>query len=186
MKKNIIAISLTSFALIAGAIVLIQQVASNRNENITKDHSPTVTTAPGDCYFVWATRELPELTAIFQEAVRDIQPEAQARAQAYGEDCIYADGRTEFGALETDFYIRLPVARLDDEQVMGKWIEQLMPVLERIPPDQVPGPQPGFVEFNFVVSESEALFLRVSIDRYNHQARQLTGAELFRFFHENP
>src|SRR5512134_2454021 len=56
--------------------------------------SPTPT-ASGDasqnCGYQWAYQDLPELSGSLQQSIQEIQPGAQARAYAFGENCILAD-----------------------------------------------------------------------------------------------
>ena len=191
-------------ALLAGAGILIQQCTrfphrsqsetpsltaqTSQSKSISTSETSTAifTLAYEGCYFVWSSHELTEVSASLQKDLQDLQSKAQARATAFGEDCIYADGRSEFGAAETDFYITLFVDDFSDEQGMGEWMSRVMPLLENIPPDQIQGPQPGFVEFTFKTSGVDNLILRVPIAEYLSKAKGLSGAALFRHFHPEP
>ena len=55
------------------------------------------------CGYQWAYEDMPELSKQLQEEITTLAAEARAWATAFGEDCVYADGRREFGAIETDF-----------------------------------------------------------------------------------
>jgi hypothetical protein len=145
--------------------------------------SPTFTPTFEGCYYNWAYKDLPELTEKVNSAIRALDPDASAYAQAFGEDCIYADGHSTFGAMETDFYIRLPAAELSDEEAFGNWIGQVMPVVLNLPPDEVPGPTPGSVEFRFTKSDVEQIIVRVPIRQYREAGAGKTGVELFRWFY---
>lgn len=128
---------------------------------LTETPSPTAEYKP--CYFVWAYQDLPEISADFQAAVQAILPEAEARANAYGENCVAEDGSYTFGAMETDFYVTIPVADLTDKETLGAIVEQvLVIVIEQFPYPMVPGPQDGFVEFSFVAG-TETHILRAPI-----------------------
>ena len=48
------------------------------------------------------------------------------------------------------------------------------------------GGQPGRVDFEFRTSDSRSLFLVVSIEKYQREAKSLAGAQLFRLFYNNP
>jgi hypothetical protein len=61
-----------------------------------------------------------------------------------------------------------------------------MDVITKLPSDELSGPQPGRVEFEFSKSESETRFLNVSIAKYKTQAAGLSGSELFKLFSNNP
>jgi hypothetical protein len=124
------------------------------------------------------------LTNTFDAEIKKLNPEAAAHASAFGEDCVYADGRKVFFGIETDFYIELPVTDLTDFKTFGNWIEQTMPVVMSMPPDKVEGPQLGFVEYRFMKNDGEQLIVRVPIQEYNNSARGKTGEELFQFFYK--
>ena len=112
--------------------------------------------------------------------------DGNARAQAFGEDCVYSNGESEFHALETDFYVTLMVDDLSDEDELGDWISRIMPELEKIPRDKLMGPQEGFCEFKFTQNDDEFVIVRVPLDKYRTEANRLKGAELYRLFSEKP
>ncbi len=86
------------------------------------------------CAYVWASQALPDVSAEFDTAVRELIPEATGGAQAYGENCVYGDGHATFGAMETDFYVSLDVPDLNDEQALGDEMAKIMVmVLKRFP-----------------------------------------------------
>lgn len=142
---------------------------------------PTYTPA-GGCGFMWATHDNPELSAIFGEKIKAIDPNATAYASSFGEDCVYADDTSTFGAMETDFYVRLPVAELSDKDALGNFAVQVMEIVLQIPRDQVPGPNYGFVEFTFEQSEADRKIVRIPINRYLNEAQGKTSAELIQLF----
>lgn len=151
------------------------------------DPSPTVSTnAYGGCGYQWAYQDDPELTAKLDDAVRLLNPAASARAQQFGEDCVYEDGHSTFSALETDFYAHLPIEDLTDNEAFGNWIAQVMPLITQIPRSELQGNNYGFVEFWFDKSESEHLVVRVPIQKYLDEGQGKTGTELLQLFLEIP
>lgn len=141
--------------------------------------TPTVTAEYKPCYFVWATQELPEIQQEFQSAVQGLFPEAEARANAYGENCVAEDGSFTFGAMETDFYISVPVKDTSDDAALGEIVERVVRlVFERFPRPKVPGPMDGFVEFSFA-AESGNRVIRVKLALARELLEKgLRGAEL--------
>jgi hypothetical protein len=148
----------------------------------TVDISPTYE----GCAFVEASQNLPDLSAKVVTLLQGVDPALTGSAYAYGENCLYADGHSTFSARETEFRVKVPVTDLKDEKSLGDWIARVMDVITRISPDELSGPQPGRVEFEFSKSESETLFLNVSISKYKSQASGLSGSELFKLFSNNP
>lgn len=144
--------------------------------------TPTLAHANEGCGYTWAYHDDPALTEKFDKAVRDINPDASARAELFGEDCVYADGSSVFSAMETDFYVQLPVDDLTNEEAFGNWIAQVMSFTTQIPEDEIQG-NDGFVEFSFIKSETERIIFRVPIATYLADAKDKSGTELYRFFH---
>jgi hypothetical protein len=138
------------------------------------------------CAYVWASQELPSLSKNIYQALQGLDPNLTGNAYAYGENCVYADGRSTFGAMETDFRVKVKVPDLKDERSLGDRISQVMGVITHLPADQVPGGEPGRVEFDFSKSDTEDLLLNVSIAKYQQDAAGLSGAELFKLFNNNP
>ena len=141
--------------------------------------------AQGNCAYQWAYKDAPELTKFIDDAVKALNQEASARAQYYGEDCVYADGTSTFSAMETDFYIRLPVDDLSQEEDFGNWVAQVMEIAIQIPREELSGNY-GFVEFWFEKSETEYITFRVPIQQYIDKARGESGVELFQLFYSQP
>jgi hypothetical protein len=121
------------------------------------------------------------LTKKLNAAVQAINPAASARAQLFGEDCVYADKPSTFGVMETDFYVRTPADDLTNEESFGNRIAQVMPIVAEIPRGEIQGNY-GFVEFWFEKSEAEHVIVRVPIQKYLDEAQGKTGAELFTMF----
>jgi len=151
--------------------------------------APPETPTPGayaGCYYVWATRELPQLSQKFNRLLQEINPDLAGSAYAFGEDCVYEDGHSDFLAKETDFRVFVSVKSLRDEAALGTWILVAMRALDELPPAEIPGPQPGRVEFTFEKNKAEELRLQVSIREYRDLPPDLSPAEIFRKFHINP
>ena len=134
---------------------------------------------PGKCAYTWAYQDLPELSEQVQAAIRELRPQAEAHASAFGEDCKHADGRVNFLAMETDFYVTLPVSEVDDTAELGGWARRTLDLLlERFPTGETPGPQPGRVTLRFV-SEGEERNLVVPVSEYLALPGDLSDAALF-------
>jgi hypothetical protein len=137
------------------------------------------------CAYTWAYHDAPELTEELDAAVKALNPEASARAQFFGEDCVYADGHSTFAAMETDFYVQLPADDLTDEEGLGNWMAEVMPVVAQIPREKIRGNY-GFVEFLFGNLEAEHVIVRTPIQNYLNKATNKTGADLFRCYSATP
>jgi len=148
--------------------------------------STEITPTSGNCAYVWASQELPNLSQKVYQALQAVDPNITGNAYAYGENCVYSDGHSTFGAMETDFRVKISVQDLKDENALGDWIARVMGVITNLPPDELSGPQLGRVEFAFSKSETENLFLNVSISKYRKQPPGLTGSELYRILNSNP
>jgi len=140
----------------------------------------------GGCGYQWASKDLTDLSAQLDVAIKTIDANAKGRASAFGEDCVHANGDTTFGAMETDFYIQQAVTNLSDLETFGNWIVQAMQIIEALPDDLIAGPGPGFVEFSFIKNDSEHVIVRVPIQKYQTEATGKSGEELFRLFYTNP
>jgi hypothetical protein len=179
MKQNrnwIVAIILT---VTAGAAAVIQSQVT-KNADSTAEPLP-ITATTEMCAYMWATHDAPELTDKFNAVISGLDKNASANAKFYGEDCVYTDGRSTFGVMETDFYVRLTVSDMKDAEAFGNWMTKVMSVVTQIPRAEIQGNY-GFVEFSFIKSEPERLAIRVPIQVYVDQAQGMTGVELFDFF----
>ncbi|MBL8103229.1 MAG: hypothetical protein JNM02_11900 [Anaerolineales bacterium] len=192
-KRNwVIGIILSATA----AFVALQNVAAPTHEvetpqavitlTASPEPSPTVAEGYGGCGYMWAYHDDPELTRKVDEAIRQLNPAASARAQQFGEDCVYADGHSTFGAMETDFYVQLPIEDLTDNDLFGNWIAQVMTMVTEIPREEIQGGKYGFVEFSFEKSDTERLIVRVPIEKYLENGQGKTGTELLQLFIETP
>jgi hypothetical protein len=140
---------------------------------------PTTLPNPQDCGYQWANQDLPELSSSFQTSIQALQPEAQANAYAFGENCIRSDGSIAgFGAMETDFNVTLHVTDLTNESDLGEWVVKVMQVIENIPPEQIAGPQPGRVSLIFQSSGDQKI-VNFSINQYQALAPGLSNPEIY-------
>jgi hypothetical protein len=147
---------------------------------------PTATYTPTPAYegcgYMWAYHDDVELSARINEAIQTINPSSSARAQLFGEDCVYADGHATFSAMETDFYIQLSVEDLTAEEELGNWIKQVMDLIIELPQEDI-ARRKGFVEFSFIQDKTEQIIVRVTIDDYLNNPPILSGSGLFRKFY---
>jgi hypothetical protein len=134
---------------------------------------------------MWANQPLPDLSNEFNRALSDVFLNAEGYAQAYGENCVTSGGEVaRFLAMETDFNITLQVEDLEDTQVLGELIEQVMAVLADFPTDETPGPQPGYVGITFETPEDSINLWVMRAKIETALADGLRGAELFKLLQE--
>ena len=144
----------------------------------------TPTTEP--CAFVEATQNLPDVTSQVDQAIKQLQPDANGRAEAYGENCVYASsGQSTFSAMETDFYITVNVQNLNDSNELGTWIVNTMKIIDAVPPDSIAGPQAGFVEFTFKTTDDQKN-LRVPISQFNELPADINPSDVIPTLFLNP
>jgi len=136
------------------------------------------------CAFVWANKDLSELSETLENEIHLIDSAATARAVAFGENCVYSDGHSTFGAIETDYYITTTVADISDYESFGNWISQTVPIVQTIS-EAASGPHDGYIEYTFRSSESDSFSVRVPLDNYEEKTKGLTGEDLFLLF-QNP
>jgi nitrate reductase NapAB chaperone NapD len=148
--------------------------SSNSDGEIT-----AVPLTPTDCGYQWSNQDLPRLASSFQQSIQDLQPEAEANAYAYGESCIRTDGSVvSFTATETDFNVTLHVDDLANQSVLGRWIVQVMQVIEAIPAAQIEGPRPGRVTIVFQSNVSQNI-LSFDISQYKNLPGGLNHEEVY-------
>ena len=145
------------------------------------------TSAPANegCGYQWASKDLPDLSNKFLQAIQQLQPAAQANASAFGEDCVYADGHADFSAMETDFNITLQVSSLTDANECGEWIVKVMQVIVDIPKEELVGPRPGRVGMVFQAG-TEQKNLNFYIERYQALPEGLSNAEICQSLQQGP
>jgi hypothetical protein len=160
---------------------LTKLVATLATPHIDQSPDGAITTAPPTfegCAYMWAYKDMPELSSSFQQSIQTLQPEAQANAYTFGEDCIHTDGSVTFLAKETDFNITLQVDDLSNESDLGEWIVKIMQVIETIPPDQIVGPRPGRVSLEFR-SSNDQMFVNFYVNQYQSLPFGLSNAEIY-------
>lgn len=156
--------------------------------------TPTPTTAPptatlpttavagySDCWWNWARQPLPDLSRRVQDALDATGiAGASVYVEAYGENCY--DGESNavqyFAAMETDFYVTLPVEDLEDIAALGELVEGVLAVLDGFPPQSTPGPQPGRVSITLVAGETEGHLSFGFAEVAKARKRGLSGATL--------
>jgi hypothetical protein len=181
MKKRTIGILAILAAAGASVFALAQGTLTPETAPATPGTPSPIAAAPSQpCAYTWAYENLPDVTAELQAAIEKILPEAEARATAFGEDCVAQDGSATFSAMETDFYLRIPVADLNDDETLGSFVEQVLSITDRFASPRIPGPKEGFVEFTFL-NETEQRIVRVQIPLGKQMRGQgLHGAELLK------
>ena len=104
---------------------------------------------------------MPELTDRLQAALDAAGiPGATATAYAFGENCLDQSGTVRrFARMENDFDIRLEVADLQDLDALGNLMEQVLAVLDVLPPESDPPPQPGRIGLKFSTRNIEGIWL---------------------------
>jgi hypothetical protein len=97
------------------------------------------------------------------------------------------DGQiVNFLTMETDFYVLVAVQSLDEYETFGNRSAAVMQRVETLPDDLIPGPMPGFVEFQFKKSSSESFGVQVPIRQYKEVSQGKTGKGLFDLFYTKP
>jgi hypothetical protein len=156
---------------------------------ITPEFVPTalpITPTYEGCAYVWASQEMPQLSREFNAELQALSTDATGLAYAYGENCVYADGRSTFSAMETDFRVGIKVVDVHDEAALGDWMQKVMQVVLAIPESKLKGTHSGRVDFDFKQPDPAEVFVSVPIDKYRSEAQGLQGAELFRYFYTGP
>lgn len=179
IKKRIVGLFAILTAAAASLFALRQGTLSANPTLPPTEPPPTSAAANQPCAYTWAYHDLPEVSAEFESAVKALIPEAEAHVTAFGEDCLDADGRAvSFGAMETDFYVFIPVLELNDNKRMGDLIAKILPILDLFPLSKVSGPNEGFVEITFHAGEDQRVF-RIPLPRGRQLREQgLRGGEL--------
>ncbi len=116
---------------------------------------PTETPTTGPCGFAWASQSLPELSEQLLTRLNEAGlPVVTARAEAYGENCLYSDGTLAyFAAMQTDYRITLAVETLSDAASLGDLLEQTLEIINGFPVRETPGPNPGYIGITFQAGE---------------------------------
>jgi hypothetical protein len=148
--------------------------------------APLATTLSNEaCGYQWASKDLPELSSKFLQAIQQLQPSAQANAYAFGEDCLYVDGHTDFSAMETDFNITLQVGNLADANECGEWVVKVMRVIADIPKEELVGSRPGKVNM-ILQAGTEQKNINFYIERYQSLPEGLNNAQVCNSLQQGP
>lgn len=157
-----------------GSTVAPEAESARETETPSQDHPYT------ECAFAWAREPLADLSKEFDEALKEVHPQVSGRAEAYGENCLNDQGEVaRFLAMETDFYVTLQVKDLEDKQALGELIEQVLTVVARFPPEDTPGPQPGYVRITFVSRGDELRLWFTQVEAKAVLGQGLQGEELY-------
>jgi hypothetical protein len=143
----------------------------------------TTTSDYRPCVFQWATQPLPDLTIQLAETLAQAGLEtSSARAEAYGENCIDENGQVVyFATKETDFWVVFKVPSLDEEAELARLLEAALTVLDQFPPEETPGPQPGYIGIAFENTSGGLINLWFQVSRSDELRKQgLGGVELLK------
>ncbi len=180
--------------VLALCILLLTACASTGQvQTAIPSGAPVATTTPlpitpmiEPCAYVEATQNLPDATSQVDQAIKQLQPNASGRAEAYGENCVYTgSGQSTFSAMETDFYITVNVKSLKDDNELGSWILSSMKIIKALPSDSIAGPQAGFVEFTFKTTNDQKK-LRMPISQYNELPSDINASDVIPTLFSNP
>ncbi|PWH18674.1 MAG: hypothetical protein DDG60_00130 [Anaerolineae bacterium] len=146
----------------------------------------TPTETVNTCAFVWASQDLTQLSEQLLKQLKEAElPVRVARASAYGENCVFGDGRIErFVARQTDFYITLEIDTLNNPITLGKLLEQTLDVIDGLPLDKILGSNPGQIGITFRAGDTEdnLWFERTRAKTLREQG--LSGAALYQALKE--
>jgi hypothetical protein len=144
------------------------------------ENAPAQDFTTNECAYVWAHKPLPDLSNDFGEELKEIQLQVDGYAEAYGENCVDSQGDVvNFLAMETDFYVTLEVKGLEDKEILGELIEQVLAVVARFPVEDTPGPQLGYVGITFKAPGDELRLWFTQSDAEAALENGLHGEELF-------
>jgi len=115
------------------------------------------------CGYQWAYQPLPEVSQQYQHLFDEAGiSEVILRAEAFGENCLNADQSVQrFLPMQTDLYLKIPVSDLTPETI-GTWFGKILPILEQVSPDSLPGPMSAsaYITFEFTAN-GEIMNLRL-------------------------
>jgi len=134
------------------------------------------------CAYVWATKDLPDETALVQEALQKAGLGlVEVTLNAYGENCVDTQNKkvVSFATLQTDFYFNVPVNDLNDLNELGNWTAQILEVVRQFPPGKIPGSNPGQCGLTFQTIESETVLRFPSEVGLRALDAGLSGAALY-------
>jgi hypothetical protein len=113
---------------------------------------------PFPCAYAWANKDLPDDTAVLQEALKKANlGVVEAALSAYGENCVdtSTDTIVRFSAIQTDFFFSIPVKDINNRREKGDWAEKILRVVAQFPPGKVPGTNPGYIALVYSDGKNE-------------------------------
>ncbi len=110
-------------------LMSLMLVACNLARPATATAIVTAPPTTDQCYYVWAYKDLPKASQEFQQALQKAIPEATSSVYEYGETCVYADGHSSFGAMESDINIAIPMDDMRDDKAISLYVEKVLPLL---------------------------------------------------------
>jgi len=178
----------------SGPIIITQivdvqtSVVPPSSQTSTQEPSATPPPTAASCAFVEGRLALEELSGQFLDQLKSAGlPVEKARAEAYGENCVAADGsQVRFAAKETDFYLTLNVTDLLDEAALGALLERALAIVELFPVGQTPGPNPGYVGVAFTAGADIQNLWFTRSQANDLRIQGLKGAELYRALKGTP
>ncbi|MFZ1042211.1 MAG: hypothetical protein WCA79_17640 [Anaerolineales bacterium] len=172
--------------LLAAACTPIEQVPATVPTLAPVATPIPITPTLGNCAFVEATQNLPDLTSQVDKAMKELQSGASGRAEAFGENCVYANrGQSVFTAKETDFYFTVNANNLNNNEELGTWIINVMKIIDALPSGSISGPQAGFVEFTFETKDDQKI-LHIPINKYRNLPVDIKPADVVKTLFSNP
>ncbi len=179
MKK--LAFFLLLAALLTGCTFPLWPSASGPNGVPTVSIDMTKT----PCRWAMTYQPLYEISTDVQLAVRNAVPDAESSVRAYGAKCVDKEGKAlTFTANQTNFYIVVPVADLNDDETLGQTADKILKVLDKFGPNRVPGTSDGEVEISFVQG-GKSFIVRFPVSWGKEARKGANGAELLKRL-ENP
>lgn len=123
--------------------------------------TPNATSTPlssSVCAYVLVSKDAPDAATLVSQVYRTAGfTDVDVRAAATGENCIDTNTNSivSFSAMQTDIYLTIPVQDTADTQALGSWISRLVPVINQVPANQLPGPNPGDIGMQFKSASGE-------------------------------
>lgn len=114
--------------------------------------TPTPTAYDTVCAWMWATQDLPDLSAQFTAALDAAEiPYSSAGASAFGENCVDSQGGVSyFTAMQTEFHANLTVENAADREAVGNMTADILAIIvNQFPVESTPGPNPGMITLSF-------------------------------------
>lgn len=102
--------------------------------------APTHTPTPEPCAFVWASKELPEVTSALQDIfLKNNLSDVGIQASGFGENCLAGDGSVRsFGLMCVDLYLDFHVTSLDTTDSLAQVLRPTLVLLADLPEGILP------------------------------------------------